>query len=99
MDSKESRDGKAQFKIGRGHHPPTRKLLHLNKILENKFCHLQLFNNNRSFVKVFICPLGMDDLGLEDEVEVDFDGTPPLFPRENDPQESLAGQTVSHFSR
>ena len=55
--------------------------------------------NNRSPVKVFICPLGMDDLGLEDEVEVDFDGTPPLFPRENDPQESLAGQTVSHFSR
>ena len=38
----ESRDGKAQFKIGRGHHQPTRKLLHLNKILENKFCHLQL---------------------------------------------------------
>ena len=43
----------------------------------------------------------MDDLGLEDEVEVDFDGTQPqpVFPRENDPQESLAGQTVSHFSR
>ena len=50
-------------------------------------------------MKVFICPLGMDDLGLEDEVDVDFDGTSQVFPRENDPQESLAGQTVSHFSR
>ena len=60
------------------------------------------FKNNRAFVergKVFICPLGMDDLGLEDELDVDFDGTSPVFPRENDPQESLAGQTVSHFSR
>ena len=61
---------------------------------------LAAFNNNRSFVKrdnVFICPLGMDDLGLEDEVEVDFDGSPTTFPRENDCQESLAAQTVSHF--
>ena len=58
------------------------------------------FDNNRSFVKrdkVSICPLRMDDLGLEDEVEVDFDGSPTAFPRENNPQESLAAQTVSHF--
>ena len=39
----------------------------------------------------------MDDLGLEDEVEVDFDGSKPpeIFPSKNYPQDSLAEQTVS----
>ena len=41
----------------------------------------------------------MDDLGLEDEVEVDFDGRKPpvVFPCENEPQDSLAEQTVSYL--
>ena len=47
--------------------------------------------------KSFISPLAMDDLGLEEEVEINFDGTPPAFPRENHPPDSLGQQTVSFF--
>ena len=47
----------------------------------------------------FVCQPGMDDLGLEDEVEVDFDGRQPpaVFPCEDEPQDSLAEQTVSYL--
>ena len=101
VSGEESGDGKAQFKIGRGHLPPTHTTPRFWKvsIISEQ---LQLFDNSIAVLKKggsFFCPLGMDEIGVEDEVEVDFGETrpPEAFPTENDPQDSLAKQTVSYL--